>query len=122
MLAVDREDATAAPPLRSEGEVACGDEALLVRERKVDTVFERPQRRVDAGKPDDRVEDDVGLSLLEELGYISAHLFQWSCDVVERRRPGRDGAQLETGVRLDDLDCLAPDRAGGAEEGDAFHE
>src|SRR5436853_6140236 len=68
MLAVDRQDATAAASLRCERELARRDEALLVRKRKVGAVLERPQRRVHPGEADDRVEDDVGLRTVEELG------------------------------------------------------
>ena len=121
VLAVDREDAPAAAPLRLECELAGGDEALLVREREVDAVLERPERRVDAGEPDDGVEDDVGLAAVEQLGEVAAHLRVLGRDAVERRRAGGRGAQLEVGVRLDDLDRLAPDRAGGAEEGNPLH-
>ena len=46
VLAVDREDPSAAALARGERELAGGDEALLVREREVDAVLERPERRV----------------------------------------------------------------------------
>jgi hypothetical protein len=55
-------------------ELARRDEALLVRERERDTLLERPERRPDAGEPDDRVEDDVGLAALEQLERIAADL------------------------------------------------
>src|SRR5258707_1538428 len=38
-----------------------------------------------------------------------------------RSRAARGRAQLEPGIRLDDLDRLAADRAGGSQEGDPFH-
>ena len=52
------------PPrsLRLERKLAGGDEALLVREREVDAVLERPERRVNPGEADDGVEDDVRLA------------------------------------------------------------
>ena len=59
VLAVDRQDPAAAARLRRGRELAGRDEALLVREREVDAVLERPERRVDAGEADDGVQDDV---------------------------------------------------------------
>ena len=84
-------------------------------------MLERPERRVDAGEADDGVEHDVGLRALEQLGQVASDLLQRRVDVVERRRAGGHGAELELGMRLDDLDRLAADRAGGAEERDALH-
>ena len=75
---------------------------------------------MDPREADDGVEDDVGLGAVEELGEIAADLLQRRVDVVERRRAGRGGAELELGVRLDDLDRLPADRAGCAEESDPF--
>src|SRR6478609_1891890 len=49
VLAVDGKDAPASPRPRSEREVTGGDEALLVREREVDAVLERPEGRMDPG-------------------------------------------------------------------------
>ena len=54
VLAVDRQEQPAAAPMRGHGEFARGDEALLVREGERDAVLERPERRLDAGEPDDR--------------------------------------------------------------------
>ena len=122
VLAVDRQRPSAAARLRGESRAR--------RRRRGDSLFasarstpcsSRPERRVDAGEPDDRVQHDVGLRPLEQLGEVAADLLERRVDVVERRRAGRDGAELELRVRLDDLDRLAADRAGGAEEGDAFH-
>ena len=107
--------------LRGECELSGGDEALLVREREIDPALERPERGVDAREADDGVEDDVGLRALEQLGQVAADLLQRRVDVVERRRAGGGGAELELRVRLDDLDRLAADRAGGPEQRDAFH-
>ena len=121
MLAVDRQDPASAPLLRGERELAGGDEALLVREREIDAALERPERRVDSREADDGVEDDVGLGAVEQLGEIAADLLQRRVDVVERRRAGRSGAELELGVRLDDLDRLAADRPGRAEQRDPLH-
>src|SRR4029077_18961207 len=49
VLTVDGQDAAVAAPLRGERELTGRNEALLVREREVDTALERPQRRVNAG-------------------------------------------------------------------------
>ena len=54
MLAVDRQEQPPAAPMRGHGELARGDEALLVREGERDAVLERPEGRLDAGEPDDR--------------------------------------------------------------------
>ena len=115
----------AAAPARGERELAGGDEALLVREREVDAALERPQRRGQPGEADDRVQDEVGLGGLEQRRRVAADL-----DVLdavrrgERREVGRarrERAELELGMRGDDLERLAADRAGGAEQGDALH-
>ena len=121
VLAVDRQRPSAAARLRRGRDLAGGDERLLVREREVDAVLHRPERRVDAGEPDDGVQDDVGLRAVEQLGEVAADLLERRVDAVERRRAGRCGAELELRVRLDDLDRLAADRAGGTEQRDAFH-
>ena len=65
------------PPPRFQAvdrEVAGRDEALLVRESERHAALERPQRRADAGEADDRVQDEVGLRVLEELGEVAADL------------------------------------------------
>ena len=121
VLAVDREDPAAPPFAGGERQLTGGDEALLVREREVDALLERPERRVDSGEADDRVEDDVGLRALEQVGQVAADLLQRRIDVVERRGAGRRCAELEVRMRLDDLDCLATDRARCSEQRDPFH-
>jgi hypothetical protein len=50
MLAVDRQQQPAATPMRGECELACSDEALLVRERERDAALERPEGRLHAGE------------------------------------------------------------------------
>ena len=42
-------------------------------------------------------------------------------ELVERRRAGLERAQLELGVRGDDLDRLPADRPRRTEDRDAFH-
>ena len=86
----------------------------------VDAALERPERRGQAGEADDRVQDDVRLGALEQLGQVAADLRQRR-EPVDRLRARGGGDELELGVRVDDLERLAADRAGGAEEGDAFH-
>ena len=125
MLAVDRKQEPLSPAPRRDRELAGGDEALLVRERERDPVLERPERRADAGKADDRVEDDVRLAPLEELDGVAADLGVLDAELgrkaVERRRARLQGAELELGMRCDDLDRLAADRAGRAEKRHASH-
>ena len=84
MLAVDRQDPSAAPLLRRDGEVARRNEALFVRECEVDAMLERPERRVNAGEADDGVQDDVGLCPFEELRQVAADLLERRVDAVER--------------------------------------
>jgi len=94
VLTVDRQDPPAASLTRGERELPGCDEALLVRQREVDAVLERPEGRVDAREADDGVEDDVRLRALEELGQVAPDLLQRRVDVVERRRAGRGCAEL----------------------------
>ena len=125
MLAVDGKQEAAATRLGGERQLARGDEALLVRQRKRDTLLERPEGRPDAGEPDDRVEDDVGLAPFEELDRIAAHLRVSDAvflgQRVERRRPRLERAELELRVGADDVDRLPADRPGCAEDRDACH-
>ena len=76
VLAVDRQEQASPTLLRGEGELAGGDEALLVRERERDAVLERPECRPDARESDDGVQDDVGNAALQQVER-------------DRRRPGR---------------------------------
>ncbi len=84
MLAVDGQDPAAAAVPGGEGEVAGRYKALLVREREVDAALERPERRMDAGEADDRVQNDVGLCPLEQLRQVAPDLLQRRVDLVER--------------------------------------
>ena len=91
---------SSAPPprcARRGRELAGRDEALLVREREVDAALERPERRADPGEADDRVEDDVGLGPLEQLGRVTAHLGQRR-EPVDRRRARRGCDELQLGL------------------------
>ena len=103
VLAVDREQQAAAPLLRGQRELAGGDEALLVRERERDAALERPERRADAREADDRVQDDVRLGALEQLGQVAADL---RCETpcsrpasIRSDEPDASSAELELGVR-----------------------
>src|SRR5205085_4562830 len=69
---------------------------------------------------DDRVEYEVGLGPLQQLGEIAAHLRERR-EPVDRLRSGGSRAELELGMSVDDLERLAADRAGRAEEGDPLH-
>ena len=74
MLAVDGKEAAAAAPPRLDRELAAGTQALLGRERQVDTVLERPERGREALEADDRVQDDVRPGAVEQLGDVAADL------------------------------------------------
>ena len=73
-----------------------------------------------AREADDRVQDDVRLRSLQQLGQVAADLRERR-EVVDRCRARGGGDELELVVACDDLECLAPDRAGGAQERDALH-
>ena len=120
VLAVDREQPPSAPLPRRERELACRDETLLVREREVDAALERPERRGQAGEADDGVQHDVRLGPLEQLDEVAADLGQRREPVDRLRARGRSD-ELELRVRVDDLERLPADRAGGAQEGDPLH-
>ena len=120
VLAVHGEQPASSPLLRRQREVAGSDEALLVGEREVDAALERPERDGQAGEADDRVQDDIGLGPLEQLRQVAARLGERR-EAVDRRRAGCGGHELELGVGLDDLERLAADRAGGADQGDTLH-
>jgi hypothetical protein len=110
VLGVDRQQEASAPLPGLEGEVAGGDEALLVRKGERDSAIERPERGVDAGEADDRVQHDVRLRPLQQLGQVASDL--GVRDAVlgreggEIRRPGRERAELELRVPLHDFDRL----------------
>src|SRR6478752_8519734 len=101
MLAVDGKDPPGAASANREREVAGSDEALLVCKREIDAVLERPQRGMDAREPDNRIQDHVRFRLVEQLGEVAADLLERRVDVVERRRAGRNGAELQLGMRFD---------------------
>ena len=88
-------------------------------------MLERPERRAHACEADDGVEDDVGLAALEQLDRVAADLDVLDAvlrrELVERRRARLERAELELGMRGDDLDRLTADRARRAEECDASH-
>ena len=122
MLAVDREEKPFTPLPGGDGEVARGDEALLVRERERDAALERPERSADASEADDRVQHEIWLGGFEDLGEVATDLHVF--DPVSRReiaqwlRAGGEGDELEIRVRIDDLERLPPDRARGPEQRD----
>jgi hypothetical protein len=120
VLAVDGQDAASPPLLGGERDLPGRDEALLVREREVDAVLERPDRRGQPGEADDRVEDDVGLGLLEKLRQVAAHLRERR-EPVDRLRARGGRGKLEAGVAVDDLEGLPADRARGPEKRYSLH-
>ena len=120
VLGVHGEQPPSSPLPGRHGQVAARDQALLVRKREVDAPLQRPEGRREAGEAHDRVEDDVGLGAVEQVGRIASHLGQRR-EAVDRGRArgGRD--ELQPRVAVDDLARLAPDRACRAQEGDALH-
>src|SRR6266576_256220 len=120
MLAVHRNESSAPATVCGKSELAGSDEALLVRERKVDAALERPERRRQACEADDRVQHEVRLCLLEQLGEIATGLRQRG-QPVDRLEARGCSAELELRTRVDDLQRLAPDRACGAEKRDPLH-
>ena len=61
VLGVDRDDRGAGGLGERGDERAADDQALLVREREVDALGERDDRRAEAGRAGDRVQDEVGV-------------------------------------------------------------
>jgi hypothetical protein len=124
VLAVDRQEQPSPSLSCRKREVAGRDEALLVRQRERDAPLERPEGRRQAGKADDRVQDDVRRRIVQQSGQIASRL-----DVFDAARGGErselagaggERADLEVGVPVDDLQRLAADRAGRAQNGDAL--
>src|SRR5688500_15687130 len=92
VLAVDRQEEPSTPLSRSERELTRRDEAFLVRESEGDAPLERPEGRRQAGKADDRVQDDVGRRVVQQGGRIPSRLDM--LDTVfgrERRELARTG-------------------------------
>ncbi len=83
VLAVDRDQPTSPTLPGFQCELARSNEALLVRKRELHTALERPQRRREAREADDRVEHEVGLGVLEQLGQVAADLRERS-EAVDR--------------------------------------
>ena len=83
-------------------------------------MLERPQRRGQAGKADDRVQHHVGLGAFEQLGQVAPDLRQLR-DPVNRLRPGGGCDKLELRLGGDDLERLGADGASGPQEGDPRH-
>src|SRR6185503_13320989 len=107
-------------PPRGRRELAAGDQALLVREREVDPVLERPERSGQPREADDGVEHNVGLGLLQKLSEVTADLGEWG-EALDVLRARRGGHELELGMGADDLQRLVADRPGRSEERDALH-
>ncbi len=147
MLGVDRQQPPAAAPERVQHQRAAGDEALLVGQREVRPALERGEARLQAGRADDRVEDDVRPGRPHELDRALRALVH--VPVEDRPRPRRRGRVAERDVRRpvrvrgsderlvlrvrgqrDDLQAgmvggdverLGTDGAGSPEDRDALH-
>lgn len=120
MLAVHRNQPATAASLRGQCELTRSNEALLVRKCEIDAVLEGPERRGQSREADHRVQDEVRLRSLEQLGEVAACLGQGR-KPVDRLRARCGSAKLEPGMRVDDLQRLAPDRPGSAKKRDPFH-
>ena len=121
MFAVHGDQRPSTPLLRGERQLARSDQALLVGKRERDAALERPERRGKSGESDDRVQDEIRLGPLEQLGRIAADLRQRR-EPLDRLRPGHRRDQLEVVVRVDHLDRLPADRARSSEECDPLHD
>ena len=66
VLGVDRDQLRAGGLRQGHHQLAAHDERLLVGQRDVDPLGERDDRRTEAGRPDDRVEHEVGAGLGDE--------------------------------------------------------
>lgn len=66
VFGVDRHDLTG--PRRPQHQRTTGDQRFLVGQRQPGTCLERGQRRSQAQRADQRIEDDVGLGLLDQPG------------------------------------------------------
>ena len=117
VLAVDREQPASSPLLRREREVAGGDEALLVREREVDAALERPERHGQPGEADDRVQDDVRLGPLEQLGQVAARpgsaarARRSACEPDAAATSSRPGCASTISIAWRPIEPVAPIRA-----------
>ena len=149
VLGVDRDQLRARGLRQRHHQLAAHDERLLVGQRDVDPLGERDDRRTEAGRPDDRVEHEVGAALGDEphqaLG-PGQHLAagpglrgaRGGVGVAERDPPdavraglrherlvralGRQPDELERLRRAcDDVERLRADRARGAEDQEPLH-
>src|SRR5439155_4790742 len=97
----------------------------LVRERERDTALKGPDRRREPREADDSVQDDVRLGLVQERGEVSSDLRVLDATLGRKRvelvRTGGERAHVELGLGIDDLEGLAPDRPGRAEDGYPLH-
>ena len=99
VLGVDRQQARAAARERRAHERPARDEALLVGERDVDAGVERRQRGLEPGRPDDRVEHDVGAALGGELRRHGAGRAPGSARAPRRRLRDRRARSSRTPSR-----------------------
>ena len=81
MLTVDGQQPASTPLPGGQRQVAGCDEALLVGEREVHPVLERPKSGLETSEADDRVQDNIRLGCLEQLDWIPS-------DLRQRRKAG----------------------------------
>ncbi len=96
MLRVDRQDPPSPLLPRGRRELAARDEAFLVGEREVDSPLERPERGRQPCEAHDRVEDDIRLRTVEELGEVAADLGERG-ETFDVLRSGRGGTSSSSG-------------------------
>ena len=143
VLGVDRQDLRAGGLGERHHELAADDERLLVGEREVDALAERRDRRAEAGRADERVEDEVGARLDDEpheplradedlavgprLRRARARVGVGERDPIDaeglrlgdqrvRGALRAEADELELGIALDDVERLRADRPGRAED------
>jgi hypothetical protein len=147
VFGVDRQDRPTSPPRGGKHELAARHEALLVREGEVEAPLERVEAGLEPGGADHGVEHDRragGVDQLDERARAAqdrpAELGRGTLSggrIGQRQHLGSRGARgrdetldvrargqrddLEVIMRGDDVQCLRPDRAGRAEDGDALH-
>ena len=136
VLEVDRDQRGARAGPRGRDEVAAGHQALLVRERHGNPAVERRQRRPQARRAHEGVQDQVGLRGVDERreGGVVRHgpaagRAGGVAHAVGRRlgvhlgqaSAAGEPAGLQIAGRRDDLEGLNPDGSGGPQDEYACH-
>ena len=126
MLAVDREQETATPPVRDTASSPAATRLSLFASASVMPCSSAHRVASTPAKPTMALSTMSGSPASRSCRGWAADLDV--LDAVERRELGErlcarhQRAELELRVSLDDLDRLAADRAGCTEEGDTLHD